>query len=343
MHTCSRTGAFAFLLVATLLWAGCDSTGTNGPSASRPAVQFASGTAAVVPTDGTYNIDVILSDSVGASVGVEVLFASQASSATFADVGTFDSSSTTKSVTFPASAEPGAIRSVEVDVSDAAITEGPKEAFFALQNLDTEANAEIGSPREFALNIGFPPLSGLREQGVGTTGIFQAIVTEVADDDARVQDQSAGIAVTRRTDFTDAVQRGDEVVITGTISEFANQLQIDTDDLQNYEIVSSGNELPAATTVTIPDIQENVDEYESERVRVKNLTFQAEGTFQAGGSEGNYTVTDGNGNEMTLRIPSGSYFEGETIPENAVTFEGVLGEFFSGPQLRAQYEDNIIQ
>lgn len=344
MPTRSRIGVLALLLAVTVLGAGCDSNGTI--RGSEPSVQFASESFGVVPADSIANVEVTLTGSTDGSVSVEVLYAAPVSSTSFSDLGGIDSTNIVQSVEFPGSLEGDttATRAVEIDVSDADISEGPKEAFFALQNLETSGDVVIGTPRETTLNVGFPPLAEIREQGVGTSSIFEAIVVEVAGDDARVQDATAGIAITRRDDFTGDVQRGDEVRITGTVSTFANQLQIDTDDLSTYEVLSSGNALPEPVDVTLEEINNNVNEYESERVRVEGLTIDPGGddAFQAGGSEGNYTVTDEAGTELTLRIPGASYWGGQSIPEGTITFEGVLGEFFSGPQLRARYEGDII-
>lgn len=315
---------------------------TESETAAGPTVQFAQETAGVVPSDSIATIDVELTNPDGAAVSVEVLFAEPASSTSLDVLGGI---SEVQSVTFPEGTDATATRSVKVDVSDVGIADGAKEAIFALQGLETEGRATIGNQREFALNIGFPPLADLREEGVGASGLFSAIVTEVSGEDAIVQDGEAAIAVTRRADFTDAVQQGDEVAITGTVSEFAQQLQIDTDDLSSFEVLSSGNDLPDPVTLTLAEAAENFDQYANERVRVENITIDPgdDDTFQAGGEAGNYTVTDSDGNELILRIPGESFYAGKPIPEDPITFEGVLGRFFEDIQLRAQYEDNIIK
>jgi len=346
MHTMYSFRRVASLLVIVALLVGCDGfeTGTppNEDQTENPTtVQFATDAQGVVPADSIVTVDVTLSNPDGAAVSVEVLFAEPASSASSDELGEL---AEVRSLRFPEGTSETATRSFEVDVSGVDISEGPKEVLFALQNLQTEGQATIGDRRQFALNIGFPPLADLREDGVGTSGLFSAIVTEVSGDDARVQDGDAAIAITRRSDFTDAVEQGDEVSITGTVSEFAQQLQIDTDDLSSFEVLSSGNELPDPIELTLADAADNFDEYENERVRVEEITIDPDGddTFQAGGSAGNYTVTDNEGNELIIRIPGDSFYAGKPIPEGPITFEGVLGRFFGDIQLRAQYEENII-
>ena len=343
MHTRFRIGAVVLLIAAVGLWAGCDSGGTL--SANPPSVQFASDIAATAPADSIFDIEVTLTDSVGVPVSVEVLYANPASSTWYSDLGGYDSTSTiARSVEFPAGAAAGATEAVELDVSDADISNGPKEAFFALQNLNTEGSAEIGSPREFTLNVGYPSVQQVRDQGVGASVIYRAIVTEVSESDVFMQDETAGMYVAGNDNFASAVEPGHQVVITGTLSTFGNLLEIYADDLASYEIVSTGNEIPDPVTTTLGDIQENPDEHESELVRVEGLTIDPGGdeTFQAGGAAGNYTVTDEEGTELTLRLPGASYYAGEPIPEGPITFEGVLGAYFTGPQLRARYEGAII-
>lgn len=339
MPTRPRLNGVLLLLAASLLWTGCDSSGTS-TSESAPAVQFTQSTAGVLPTDSTATIDLELTNPDADAVSVEVLFAEAASSASSEVLGGVP---TVRTITFPEGADSTTTRSFEVEVFDVDDSEGFKEAFFALQQLQTDGGARIESPREFTLNIGFPPLADLRS--TGASGLFAAIVTEVSGDDARVQDGPAAIAVTRREDFTSDVQQGDRVSITGTVSEFANQLQIDTDDLRNYEVLSSGNELPDPVQLSVPEAKENFSEYENERVRVEGLTIDPDGddTFQAGGSEGNYTATDNEGNEITIRIPGDSFYSGKPIPEEAITFEGVLSRFFEDVQLRARYEGDISE
>lgn len=332
------------LLIAAVLVAGCDGFESGTPpdqvDAEGPSVQFATDASGVVPDDSTVDVDVTLSNPDGAAVAVEVLFAEEASSAASEISGV----PRVQTINFPEGTAETTSRSFDVDVSGVNISAGAKEALFALQNLQTDGQATIGETKQFALNIGFPPLADLREEGVGASGLFSAIVTEVSGDGARVQDGDAAIAITRRSDFTDAVQRGDEVSITGTVSEFGGQLQIDTDDLSNFEVLSSGNDLPSPVTISLAEAVENFDELENELVRVEGITIDPDGddVFQAGGSAGNYTVTDDDGNQLTLRIPGDSFYGGEPIPEGPITVEAVLGRFFEDIQLRARYEDNII-
>jgi uncharacterized protein YdeI (BOF family) len=193
---------------------------------------------------------------------------------------------------------------------------------------------------------GVTDIADARDMIDGDPVTIEGIVTSVGSEEARVEDETAGIFISRREDFATAVTRGDRVRITGSVSEFANQTQIDSDDLTDFDVLSSGNALPEATLLS--SLAELDEDDESERVRVEGVTIEAGGddTFQAGGGEGNYTITDADGNERTLRIPSGSFYGGEPIPSGEVTIEAVGGQFSfdspdSGYQILARYEDQI--
>jgi hypothetical protein len=348
MSTTHLFRSLALLLAAAVFAVGCDGFESGTPPdeagvATPPTVEFATGNAGAIPSDSIVTVDIQLQNPDGNEVTVEVLFAGEASSAALEDLA--NSVDPVTEVSFAATTGETVTRSVEIDVSDADISQGRKEAKFALQNLQTTGRATLGETSQFTLNIGFPPLADLRADGAGASGIFEAIVTEVSGSDVRVQDETAGILISRNDEFASAVEDGDEVRISGTVSSFANQLQIDEPgDLDDFEVLSSGNDLPDAQTITLAEVAADPDAFESERVRVEGITIDPDGdsAFQAGGSAGNYTVTDGEGNTLTLRIPGASFYGGEPIPTGPITFEGVLGQFFDDVQLRARYEGDII-
>lgn len=353
------------LLIATAgLWAGCDSGGTAGLEVPSSSVQFASGGAGAVPTDSTVNIDLTLTDSVGSAVSVEVLFAHAASSALYSDIGGFDSSTPTKSVTFSADAGPGAIQSVEVGVSNADLSEGSKEAFFALQQLESEANVEIGTPREFSLSIGAKPIAEARSEGRTAlingnqvTVTIRGTVTRAFGGYARLQDESgptgaSGIVIRQvggglteqfQQDISEGViQPGTEILLTGTLSQFSGLLQINGDDLASYSVLSQGDP-PAPQTVSLSDLTPpDGENYMSELIRVEGLSFpdsDTSGTFESGTT---YDVQNSSGTSFMFRIQGSdeTNVAGTPIPNGTFTFEGILGQFnvFSGVDADEGYQ-----
>lgn len=341
MHMLRPFSRLLLFVAVAVLAVGCDGFEAGTPpdevEDTAPVVQFSSSNTGAIPSDSVVTLTVELLNPNGNRVSVEILFAEQASSATTDD---FDGSiSRVTEVVFDGT-DPGS-SDVNIDISEADISDGRKEALFALQNAQSSGPVALGDPNQFTLNIGFPPVTDIRNGGVGSSGTFEAVVTEVSDDAVRVQDATAGILISRRDDFASDVTLGDLVRVSGTVSEFAGQLQIDSDDLASYAIVSSDNDLPDAQTITLAEAAENVAEYESERVRIEDLTFSTSGTFTTGGSDANYTVTDPDGTTLTVRIVDDSFYDGEPIPTGAVTFEGVLGQFFGNVQLRARYEGDL--
>lgn len=362
MHNRIRTGAVLLALAATVLWGGCDTGGTTGP-ASVPAVQFSSAGAGGVPTDSTVQIGVTLTDSVGASVAVEILFASQASSATFADLGGFSTpDSTTKEVTFSADAGAGATEQVSVNIANTDLSEGSKEALFALQRLESEGTVEIGEPREFSLSIGAKPITEARAEGREAiingnqaTVTVRGTVTRAFGSYARFQDDSgptgaSGLMIRQTfgelsSDFQEdiaegTIQPGTELLVTGQISQFSGLLQINNEDLDGYAVVSQGNP-PAPQEVSLEDIQAPAGEdYESELLRVEGLSLpSASGSFSGGTT---YDVEGPDGTTYMFRIQDSEETNiiGQPIPEGTFTFEGILGQFnvFSGVDADEGYQ-----
>lgn len=363
MHTRSRIGVVALLIAAVALWAGCDSGGTAGLDVTRPSVQFASSGGGAVPTDSTVTLDVVLTDSVASSVSVEVLFAASASSASLADIGGFDSTMSSQTVTFPAGAARDT-QSVELNVANADLSEGSKEAFFALQRLESEANVEIGTPREFGLSIGAKPISVARAEGRAaladggqTTVTIRGTVSRAYGAIARIQDDSgptgaSGIMIRQtfgelstrfQEDISDGtIQPGTEILLTGSISQFSGLLQINNEGLNSYSVISQGDP-PAAQSVTLSDIAPPAgEEYMSELIRVEGLSFapsDTSGTFSGGTT---YTVEGPSGDTFMFRIQGSdeTNVAGTPIPNGPFTYQGILGQFngFSGPTVDEGYQ-----
>lgn len=367
MPTRFRIGAFVLLLAASVLWAGCDSGGT-GLNPAPPSVQFASGGAGAVPTDSTVSIGVTLTGSMDAPVSVEVIYANAASTTSFSDLGGFDSTAApTKTIEFPASAEAGATQSFEVGVANADLSQGSKEAFFALQKLESSGTVEYGTPREFSLSIGAKPIAEARSEGrqalvdgQQVTVTISGTVSRAFGAFARIQDDSgptgaSGIVIRQTSgelseqfqqDISDGViQPGARLLVTGTISQFSGMLQINNEGLSSYSVISQGNP-PSPQTVTLSEIKAPAGEnFMSELLRVEGLTFpDASGTFESGTT---YTVVDEEGTSFEFRIQGSDETNviGEPIPEGTFTYEGVLGQFnvFSGPDVDEGYQFIPVQ
>jgi hypothetical protein len=364
LRTPATAGARLFLplwvgaALLALAAAGCD-TGvapTAQTGAPPPEVAFSQSAATVTEGDSTASIDVFLSRSVGSAVSVDVLYGNEASSTDPSDLnlpGSDEPGFVVRTVTFPASAPDSASQTLTFTVTDDVSGEDREEAFFALQNLSSPGRVQLGDPKEFRLEIGFPTLEQVRTQDLGDRVSFRATVTRARGAFTYLQDDSGPTGATgftvRQTggDFNAAVAGGDigpgtRLRVSGTLGQFSGLLQINEDGLADYEILEQG-EAPEPQTVTLADLEGEAGEaYEGELVRVEGLTFGASGTFSSGT---NYDVSDGTGS-LVARIPNASdtQLAGDPIPSGSVTFVGVLGQFndFSGRESDGGYQLLLI-
>ena len=200
-------------------------------------------------------------------------------------------------------------------------------------NITVSGFSEDDAPPE-----GVQPIVDVREDarnaGSGeVTATIQGTVTRARGDFAYLQDATAGMTVRQPNgDFADdvadgTIAEGTEVELTGTISFFQGLTQINEDDLQEYEIVSQGNALPAPQLVTLDDIASDGQAFKAQLLQVVDMNISAStSTFESGT---NYDVSDGSGSDLELRIPneSDTALDGQPIPPAEATFTGVLSQF----------------
>ena len=180
----------------------------------------------------------------------------------------------------------------------------------------------------------------LETEGSGDPVRVQGTVTRVFGSTTVIQDETAGIVVSRRDDVADAATEGDVLEVFGSVSTFNGLFQLDQDNVNEFEVVSSGNDLPEPAEISLDE----VGDFQSQLVRIDGLEIaddKGDDVFQGGGAEGNYDVTDGDVT-ITLRIDSNSFYVGEPIPEGTFTFEGITGEF-NGEQIFPLNDGDIIE
>ena len=112
--------------------------------------------------------------------------------------------------------------------------------------------------------------------GVGQTVTVTGIVTSDANLGIvrYLQDETAGIALYPGGDwaqngFADP-QPGDELTMTAQLSEYNGLLEVGPDGITQVEVISSGNALPEAQTVTPGELDENL---EGEIIYIQNAVF----------------------------------------------------------------------
>ncbi|MFD1030587.1 DUF6359 domain-containing protein [Metaplanococcus flavidus] len=144
-----------------------------------------------------------------------------------------------------------------------------------------------------------------------------------------VQDDTAGIYV-----YTSSatVSPGDNVRLTGSVSEYSGELQLQPDTV---EVVTSGNELPELQTITPAGVN---DETQGERIELQNVTItdlesvNEYGTFQFSAvSENGETaiVRNDNRNGLTYERFLQQYKEGDLIHVS-----GIASKFYDDYQVK---------
>lgn len=157
-----------------------------------------------------------------------------------------------------------------------------------------------------------------------------------------IQDTSGGILIDDPSGvITTNYNVGDGLInIVGKLSSFGGVLQfVPTTDYG--AAANTGNSIPPQT-VTIADLNANLDTYESEWVKVLNVTFEdGDGTkvFEA---KKNYNISDGT-NTLVFRTNfSNADFIGQVIPSSAVNISGVAAESNSTSQILATALADIV-
>jgi len=165
-----------------------------------------------------------------------------------------------------------------------------------------------------------------RAMGVGATVTVRGVVTngqELGNSIRYLQDVTAGIAAYKTSSFS-SVLRGDSIVVTGTLKNY-NQL-LELDPVTSFTKLGSNKPLPAPVLITPGEMSE---EYEGELVSFEGITFQNAGGVFAGNT--NYNVTDGS-ETAQVRINIASSLVGKIIPADVVTLVGICSQFhYSDP------------
>lgn len=178
---------------------------------------------------------------------------------------------------------------LDADVSTATLvveldSNSSSEALFVDNVVVTaDPDAAVGDGAEAEITL----ISTIQGEGESSTFVGEgvtvsAVVTLVTSDGFYLQEEGAdadGNALTSEGIFVYtgggyAVTLGDLVEASGTVAEYYGQTQIAT--VTTVEVISSGNELPELTTVTLsPDIEQTYEALEGMRLSVVTGTADA--------------------------------------------------------------------
>ena len=149
-----------------------------------------------------------------------------------------------------------------------------------------------------------------------------------------IQDASAGMAIFPGGGGWggfDVPERGDEITVTGIISEFNGLLEVGP-NLSSVTINSSGNALPAPSIITPTSLGEDD---EAELLQIEQVSFDLGGSVITGNSTYDFTSGGQNG---TIYVRNGSALVGETLPAAQITLVGIGSQFDNSPPYTSGYQ-----
>lgn len=179
-------------------------------------------------------------------------------------------------------------------------------------------------------------IAAARSQSIGNTVTIKGVATNGSEMGTirYFQDSTGGIAA--YSSQLSGVQKGDIVQVTGVLKDYNGLLEIDP--VTSYNIISTGNPLPAPKLVSLPGGFSESNE--GQLVQVNAVHFTSSGNFSS--SSSNYTVTDGS-NNGEVRVWASTNIAGTPIPGGNVHVIGLLGEYFGTYQLQPRSLDDFLE
>lgn len=148
-----------------------------------------------------------------------------------------------------------------------------------------------------------------------------------------IQDTSAAILI----DDNDGViatsyNVGDGITgIKGRLGSFGQVLQF-IPEVDPGAATTTGNTV-TPQVVTIADLNANLNDYESELIKINDVNFTtADGTEAFGSGNGNYDITDGT-NTLVFRLNWSTDINGTVIPTSSANITGIAAEFNGTSQI----------
>ena len=329
--------AILLALATGVFLSGCDSGGGSVPSdlGDSTSVGFVETSATLVEgSDEAYALEIVADDPGFEEVRFDLSVDEAQSTAALGEDLTGLTGDTT--VVFPRSATSGGTVAIPLTVVDEPVDEvgfleGSETIAFTLAPADTLAPEIDEGAASLTLTIeeDDAPLTAeeSRNRPSGGRTVAEGIVTRVEADGVYVQDDTGSFFVFD-SDFAGQASRGDSVRVDGEVGYFNGLFQVsDVSNGPQTQVLSSGNALPAPQGVSLSDVVNNGEEYESELIRVENFAIDAGGdqNFQGGVPDGLYDISTQTASS-TLLVTGSSGLVGKPIPDRG-TFRGVLGQF----------------
>lgn len=194
--------------------------------------------------------------------------------------------------------------------------------------------------------------AGLPANGTGTSVTITGIVMNGAElgNIRYIQDGTGGIGVYGTSSMVTSLQRGDSVIVSGTVKNFNSLMEIDP--VTSVTVIASGKPLYAPVSFSLPFTAAYAEAYEGTLVRLNgatSITNTSGGSFTSFAGNTNYRI---NGDaSYVLRVNSASTgtngIVGKTPPSSNYDVIGVMGQYSTsstttGYQLLPRLIDDFI-
>ena len=163
-------------------------------------------------------------------------------------------------------------------------------------------------------------LPGDKKIIVTVTSNYATLMLTGAGKNIYVQDNKAGIQIRFTAAHTFAIGTKLEINVSGMeLSTYSGVLQINNVPLGNATAIGTGSVTPRTTTIA--DININYNTWESQVVKIDNVTITGSGIYS-----GANTLTDATGT-IELYTTSGATFASAAYPTGIVSVTGILIEY----------------
>lgn len=171
---------------------------------------------------------------------------------------------------------------------------------------------------------------------IGTEFICEGVVTRTLGKFTRIQDSTGALTLLQNsgTFFDDVknsnIQISDVIRVQGRVTEYNFLKVINGTDLIGYQRLSRLSVLPVAKKVTLLELANNGEQYESSAILLTNLTITNIG-FSLFQEASTYQVIDSSDktNRVTIRIENkeNTDMDGTLFIGNSITFQGILSQY----------------
>lgn len=177
-------------------------------------------------------------------------------------------------------------------------------------------------------------IQSARNGAIGSTVTIKGVATNGAELGAirYIQDASGALPI-YGSNIT-SILRGDSVTATGVLFDYSGLLEISPTN----SFTSHGAAVVMPTPLILP-ITSVGEIYESQLVRIENVTFVQTGSFATGNAT--VQITDGT-NTIDVRINGSTNIDGTAIPTGAVTITALVGQFNANYQLIPRDLNDIV-